>query len=148
MVCEGHQQKIRAVFRNKGMSGEHLATHAPYGYRLDENKKWIIDEETAPVVKLIYQLCAEGNGPSMIARILKEQEINTPRTTDFLRTGRTDHYDPDDPCGWSGPTVAKILEQKEYLGHTVNFKTTRKSFKNKKIIIIPGRKASGFREYP
>lgn len=133
-------KKIRAVFRNKGMSGEHLATHAPYGYRLDENKKWIIDEETAPVVKLIYQLCAEGNGPSMIARILKEQEINTPRTTDFLRTGRTDHYDPDDPCGWSGPTVAKILEQKEYLGHTVNFKTTRKSFKNKKIIHNPEEK--------
>lgn len=92
-------KKIRAVFRAKGMSGERIATHAPYGYLLDENKRLIVDEETAPVVQLIYQLCAEGNGPGKIARILKERKINTPRTLDFLRTGRTDHYDPDDPYG-------------------------------------------------
>lgn len=99
-----------------------------------------MDEETAPVVQLIYQLCAEGNGPGKIARILKERKINTPRTLDFLRTGRTDHYDPDDPYGWNSPSVAKILEQKEYLGHTVNFKTTRKSFKSKRIIHNPEEK--------
>lgn len=122
------------------MSGERIATHAPYGYLLDENKRLIVDEETAPVVQLIYQLCAEGNGPGKIARILKERKINTPRTLDFLRTGRTDHYDPDDPYGWNSPSVAKILEQKEYLGHTVNFKTTRKSFKSKRIIHNPEEK--------
>ena len=137
-------KKIKAVFRTKGMLGERIASHAPYGYVLDENKKLIVDEETAPVVRMIFQLCAEGNGPSQIARILKERKINTPRTLDFLRTGRTDHYDPDDPYGWNNPTVAKILEQKEYLGHTVNFKTTRRSFKSKRIIHNPEEKQMVF----
>ena len=127
-------KKIRSVLRAKGMSGERLGTRAPYGYLVGEDKKLVVDEETAPVVQLIYQLCAEGNGPGKIARILKEREINTPRTLEFLRTGRTDFYDPDDPCGWNPTSVAKILSQKEYLGHTVNFKTTLKSFKNKKKI--------------
>ena len=133
-------KKIKAVFRAKGMSGARLSNHAPYGYLLDENKKLIVDEETAPVVRMIFQLCAEGNGPGKIARILKERKINTPRTLDFLRTGRADHYDPDDPYGWSCPTVARILGQKEYLGHTVNFKTAKKSFKSKRFIFNPADK--------
>lgn len=119
------------------MSGERISSRAPYGYVLDENKKLIVDEETAPVVRMIFQLCAEGNGPSKIARILKERKINTPRTLDFLRTGRTDRYDPDDPCGWNTSTIVKMLQMKEYLGHTVNFKTSRKSFKSKRTIYNP-----------
>lgn len=111
---------------------------------LDENKKLIVDEETAPVVQMIFQLCAEGNGPGKIARILKERKINTPRTLDFLWTERADHYDPDDPYGWSCATVARILGQKEYLGHTVNFKTTKKSFKSKRFTFNPEDKQMVF----
>ena len=133
-------KKIKAVFRAKGMSGERISTRTPYGYILDENKHLVVDEETAPVVRMIFQLCAEGNGPGKIARILKERKINAPRTVDFLRTGRTDSYHPDDPCGWSTPTVAQILGQKEYLGHTVNFKTTKKSFKSKHVLKNPEEK--------
>lgn len=130
-------KKIRAVIRAKGMSGERLGSQVPYGYAKDENGRLVVDEETAPIVRMIYELCAEGNGPGKIARILRERKINTPRTMDFLRTGRADHYDPDAPWGWTSQTVAGILEKKEYLGHTVNFKTTRKSFKSKKIIRNP-----------
>ena len=133
-------KKIKAVFRAKGMSGERISTNIPYGYLQDENKHLIVDEETAPVVRMIYQLCAEGNGPGKIARILREREIKTPRTMDFLRTGRTDGYDPDDPCGWASTTVASILSHKEYLGHTVNFKTTKKSYKSKRFIKNPEEK--------
>ncbi len=133
-------KKIRAVFRNKGMSGERLSTQAPYGYLKGEKGGLVVDEETAPIVKLIYELCAGGNGPGKIARILRERKINTPRTMDFLRTGRADHYDPNDPCGWTSATVAGILGKKEYLGHTVNFKTTKKSFKSKKMIHNPEEK--------
>ena len=122
------------------MSGERLSTQPPYGYLRGEKGRLVVDEETAPVVKLIYELCAGGNGPGKIARILRERKINTPRTTDFLRTGRADHYDPNDPCGWTSATVAGILAKKEYLGHTVNFKTTKKSFKSKKMIHNPEEK--------
>ncbi len=71
-------KKIRAVFRNKGMSGQRLSTNAPYGYTRAEDGHLLIDEETAPVVELIFQLCVEGNGPGKIARMLKERQIPTP----------------------------------------------------------------------
>ena len=133
-------KKIKAVFHAKGMSGKRIGTQVPYGYLKGEDGQLIVDEETAPVVRLIYELCVEGNGPGKIARMLREREIKTPRTLDFLRTGRSDHYDPDSPCGWTSATVAGILSKKEYLGHTVNFKTSRKSFKNKKTIHNPEEK--------
>lgn len=126
-------KKIRAVMHAKGMSGGRLTNLIPYGYVKGEDGKLVKDEETAPVVQMIFQLCAEGYGPGKIARILKEREIKTPRTIDFLRTGRTDGYDPTCPCGWSSPTVVRILQHKEYLGHTVNFKTTQKTMKSKRV---------------
>lgn len=130
-------KKIRAVFRNKGLSGQRLSTNTPYGYVKGENSSLIIDNETAPVVKLIFQLCAEGNGPSKIARMLKERGIPSPGTIEFQRTGRTRNYHPDDPCRWVSDTVANILEQDAYIGRTTNFKTTRVSYKNKKTIENP-----------
>ena len=130
-------KKIRAVFHAKGMAGERITGLPPYGYLKGENGRLVIDSETAPIVQLIYELCSAGNGPGKIARILRERKINTPRTTEFLRTGRTDSYDPNTPYGWTASTVAGILDRKEYLGHTVNFKTTKKSFKSKTIIHNP-----------
>lgn len=137
-------KKIRAVFRNKGMSGQRLSTQVPYGYIKDEGGNLVKDEETAPVVRMIFQLCAEGNGPGRIARILREREIPTPGSLAFQRTGREDRYDPEHPCHWNESSVANILEQPEYLGHTVNFKTTKKSFKSKKVIINPEEKRMVF----
>ena len=127
-------KKIRAVFRAKGMSGKRLSTQVPYGYIKDAEGNLLADEETAPVVRLIFQLAAEGEGPGKIARKLREMEIITPGTLDFHRTGRTDRYDPEHPCQWNSSTIAYILEQMDYLGHTVNFKTTKKSYKSKKKI--------------
>lgn len=127
-------KKIRAVFRNKGMSGQRLATNAPYGYIKGADGHLVIDEETAPVVELIFQLCVEGNGPGKIARMLKERGIPTPGTIEFRRTGRTRNYYPDDPCGWNQSSVVRILEQDTYLGRTTNFKTTKLSYKSKKRI--------------
>ena len=127
-------KKIRAVFRNKGMSGQRLSTQVPYGYLKGENGTLIEDTETAPVVRLIFRLAVEGNGPSKIARILRKKQIITPGTLAFQRTGRTDRYDPEFPCHWNESTVSNILEQKDYLGNTYNFKTTKKSYKSKRII--------------
>lgn len=137
-------KKIRAVFRNKGMSGQRLSTNAPYGYIRGTDGHLLIDEETAPVVELIFQLCVEGNGPGKIARILKEREIPTPGTIEFQRTGRTRNYHPDDPCGWSDSSIANILEQDAYLGQTTNFKTTKLSYKNKKTVENPPEKWAVF----
>ena len=133
-------KKIRAVFKAKGMSGKRLSTQAPYGYLRDRDGNLSVDPETAPVIRLIFQLAAEGNGPGKIARHLREMEIITPGTLEFERTGRTKNYDPIRPCHWYSSTIEKILRNKDYLGHTVNFKTTRKSYKSKKKIQNPEEK--------
>ena len=65
-------KKIKAVKRAKGMSGKPVTSKPVYGYLMDEDENYIVDEETAPVVRQIYQLCLAGNGPTKIARMLTE----------------------------------------------------------------------------
>lgn len=136
MYVKDISKKIRASVKAKGYSGEHLTTNAPYGYRKDpENKKhWIVDEEAAGVVKKIFRLCLEGNGPSQIADILREEKIETP-STHFKNIGILHPAKPsEDPYRWSPDTVADILDRNEYLGHTVNFRTEKLNYKSKKTI--------------
>src|SRR5699024_5392777 len=68
-------KKIRASFKSKGQSGKSLSTTVPYGYMksLEDNTKWIVDEEAAEVVRLIFKLCISGLGPTQIARELKKR---------------------------------------------------------------------------
>ena len=107
------------------------------GKKYGMNGMFVIDEETAPVVKQIFALCLAGNGPTKIARMLSEQNIPTPGTMEYRRTGSTRRYYPDYPCRWSPNTVGHILERKEYLGHTVNFKTEKVSYKVKTSVLTP-----------
>lgn len=129
-------RKIRAVWKAKGESGKPLTTNAPYGYLKDKDDKfhWVIDEETAPVVKEIFDLCVQGNGPSQIAKILTKRNIDSP-TAHYRKLGMkycslSSKESPDNY--WAPRTVSEILGKMEYLGHTVNFKTYTKSYKNKK----------------
>lgn len=135
-------KKIRAVMKSKGEAGEYLCTNPPYGYMKDpENKKrWIVDEEAAEVVKRIFALCLDGYGPSEIARILKTDRVLIP-TAYWQAQGKTvNHSVPENPYLWVSATVADILEKKDYLGHTVNFKTYRQSYKSKKKLYNPEEK--------
>lgn len=128
-------KKIRAVVKAKGMSGKRLSHLPPYGYIMGEDDKWVIDEETGPAVKEIFALCLSGLGPTKIANILTTRNIPTPGTVNYRRYGNKQGYCPQAPCKWLYQTVSNILERVEYLGHTVNFKTTKKSYKSKKVII-------------
>ena len=130
-------KKIRAVKKAKGMSGKPITSRPPYGYLMGEGEHFIIDEETAPVVRQIYQLCLAGNGPTKIARMLSEQGIPTPGTLDYIRTGNTRRYHPGYENKWAANTVAHILEYREYTGCIVNFKTTMQSYKVHKIVYNP-----------
>ncbi len=124
-------KKIKAVFKSKGMSGKPTTSQPVYGYLMGENGHFIIDEEAAPVVKQIFSLCLAGNGPSKIARMLTEQQIPTPGTLEYRRTGSTRRYHPGYECKWATNTIGHILERREYLGHLVNFKTEKISYKTK-----------------
>ena len=77
-------KKIKAVKKSKGMSGKPVTSKPVYGYVMDEDENFIIDEEAAPVVQQIYQLCLAGNGPTKIARMLTEQQIPTPGTLEYI----------------------------------------------------------------
>ena len=121
----------------KGMSGERVSTRPPYGYLKGEDGKLVPDEETAWVVKLIFDLCIQGYGTNQIANELTRRNIPTPVTMDFRRFGHKKRYRPDAECVWNSRTIATIFTHKEYLGHTVNFKTYSKSYKFKKRIPTP-----------
>ena len=128
-------KKIRAVFKAKGQSGKPLCTNPPYGYvKAPEDKsRWIIDPKAAEVVREIFSLCVKGYGPTQIAKELTRRQIENPvahaRKQGLTLPAKT--LD-DDPCVWHDSTVARLLTRVEYLGHTANFKTYRKSYKNKK----------------
>lgn len=137
-------KKIKAVFRAKGMSGKPITSQPVYGYLKGPDGHFVVDPEAAPVVKQIFSLCLAGNGPTKIARMLTEQNIPTPGTMEYRRTGSTRRYYPDYPCKWSSNTVAHILERREYLGHTVNFKTEKVSYKVKTSVANPEDKIMVF----
>lgn len=137
-------RKIKTVFRAKGMSGKPLTSQPPYGYLKDGNGMFVIDPETAPVVRQIFALSLAGTGPTQIARILTEQEIPTPGTLEYRRSGTTRRYYPGYECKWATNTVCHILERREYIGDTVNFKTEKVSYKVKTSVLNPEEKQMVF----
>ena len=128
-------KKIRAVFKSKGESGKPLCTNPPYGYIKDPEDKtrWIVDEEAAKVVREAFRLCMQGYGPSQIAKEFTRRRIMNP-TAHARKNGINipDNRGHDDDYVWRGSTIVHMLSRQEYLGHTVNFKTYRKSYKQKK----------------
>ena len=128
-------KKIRAVFKSKGQSGKPLCTNPPYGYIKDPEDKtrWIVDEEAAKVVREAFRLCMQGYGPSQIAKEFTRRRIMNP-TAHARKNGINipDNRGHDDDYVWRGSTIVHMLSRQEYLGHTVNFKTYRKSYKQKK----------------
>lgn len=131
-------QKVRNVFKSKGMSGAPLTTNPPFGYLKDPESKngWIIDEAAAKTVRQIFAWCVDGLGPTQIAKRLKAAKVPTP-TEHWSNVGRNCSKPPAVPYNWCSDTVANILSKQEYCGDTVNFRSTTKSFKNKKKIERP-----------
>ena len=140
-------KKIKAVKRSKGMSGKPITSKPVYGYLMDEDENFIIDEEAAPVVRQIYSLCLAGNGPTKIARMLTEQQIPTPGTLEYRRTGSTRRYHPGYECKWATNTVVHLLENREYTGCLVNFKTEKVSYKLKHSVENPPEKQAVFENH-
>lgn len=131
-------KKIRAVFKAKGNSGKHLTTNPPFGYKKDPNdkEKWIIDDEAATTVRRIFEMFANGVRMPEIARKLTQEKVETPTLYNMkhgIKIRRTSEF----PEIWSNATIKGILDQIAYAGHTVNFQTTKKSYKNKKQVRLP-----------
>ena len=134
-------KKGRSVVRLKAETGARIASRPCYGYMKDpaDPKRHIIpDPDSAWVVKHIFQLCVEGKGPTQIAKQLTREKIFSPVSFYYEKYGvELTGESPAEPYKWSAQTVARILEDETYLGHTVNLKTTTLSYKNKKTIQRP-----------
>ncbi len=130
-------KKIKAVFKAKGQSGKPLSVPI-YGYKKSDTDKniWLIDDEPAAVVRRIYKLCIDGYGPTQIAKKLTAEGIPTP-TAYAISQGRNPINKNANLKRWDGRTISGILDKAEYCGHTVNFRTRKKSYKIKKTIRNP-----------
>ena len=137
-------KKIRAVFKTKGMSGKRLSTQAPYGYLRDTEGNLSIDPENSP--------SRPADLPACRRRQRSRQDRPPPAgigdhhtgNPGLQRSGRTDRYDPDHPCIWNVSTIVHILDNRDYLGHTVNFKTSKVSYKSKRVVENPVEKQAVF----
>ena len=134
-------RKQRTAIRVKGESGKPTTNCAIYGYKKDPNDKyhWLIDEEAAAVVRRIFRLTIEGNGPYEIARIFFDDKIETPAVY-FGKQNKGIWKSKEEfpnPYNWSGYIVAQILSKPEYMGHTVNFRTYKESYKDKRVKMTP-----------
>ena len=131
-------RKIKSVFQAKGKTGKHLTGTVIYGYLWNEARdKWLVDPEAAEIVKRIFAMTIDGYGPYQIAKKLSEDRILIPSA--YLAQhdeGVNKNKTFKDVYGWGSSSVVEILKKREYLGHTVNFKT-RKHFKDKKSHYVP-----------
>ena len=134
-------RKQKTAIRVKGESGKPTTNCAIYGYKKDPENKyhWLIDEEAAAVVRRIFQLTIEGKGPYDIARILFDDKIDTPAVY-FGKQNKGVWKSKEEfpnPYNWSGYIVGQILSKPEYMGHTVNFRSHKQSYKDKNAVINP-----------
>ena len=132
-------KKIRAVWQSKADNGKRISSTVPYGYVRDaeDKEKWLIDEPAAAVVRKIYELCLAGRGPSQIARQLENERVLVPSAY-YESVGRKHSQKvPLNPYNWDQATVVGILENRQYTGCAVNFKSTTVSYKVHKVIHNP-----------
>ena len=134
-------RKTTAVIRAKGMERGHHTTNCPvYGYKKDpeDKERWIIDEEAAAVVRRIFRLVLEGKGPDQIARILSEDKVECPSYyLSQKNRGCHPNVDPDERYVWHSVTISRIIGKMEYIGHTVNFRSYKESYKDKRKMTPP-----------
>ena len=129
-------ENIRAVFRRKMEEGKFLGNYAPYGYRKDpaDRHHLIVDKETAALVEEIYSLYLSGLSCKMIAERLTAQSVPTPSR---IKKKRGEDLGRKECIQWSPGTVRKILRNPVYLGHMVQGKERKVSFKEKKVLGMP-----------
>ena len=133
-------RKVKAIFKARALEGKHVSANVPYGYLRDpaDKEKWILDEDAAPIVRRIYHMVVEGYGVYQIADILASEKILVPGAHwQQLGVMNRQNHVFQDPYLWSGTTIRCMLRKEEYLGHTVNCKTYKDSYKDKRYKWTP-----------
>ncbi|MBE6718908.1 MAG: DUF4368 domain-containing protein [Ruminococcaceae bacterium] len=142
-------KKIRDVWKSKSDNGKRVSPTVPFGYMKDpaDKEKWLIDEPAAEIVRKIFALCLDGRGPSQIARQLEKENIMVPSAYYQSINRKCSQKVPIGSCRWDTKTIVHILENRQYTGCAVNFKSSTVSYKvHKKVyfdeedqVIIPNK---------
>ena len=142
MYAADTSKKIRAVVQSKARAGERVTVNPPYGYLKDSNnpKNWIIDPVASEVVKRIFQEAKNGKSLSEIAKGLENDKVfksDRHRIKIGLKPISASSNVESLPYYWTRETLSAILGREEYLGHTVNLRTRKKSYKDKRKVDNP-----------
>ena len=133
-------KKIRSSFKTMAIKGQFRGSNPPYGYMKnpEDRHRFIPNPETAPIIKEIFAMAAEGVKPYQISLHLSGKEILTPLRYLAHTTGKYKGCtDENFPTDWHVTTILGILKNRQYCGHLVSQKQTTQSFKNKKAIYRP-----------
>ena len=130
-------KKVRAVIRAKGMSGKTTCNCPPYGYTKDKEGKWHVENEAAEIIRQIYAMCIKGFGPMQISKKLNEMGAISPVVWKSKVGWNYKLEKVDHPELWTVTAVRRILSNPIYLGHTINFRTKKKSYKSHSVVFLP-----------
>ena len=142
MYAKDISRKIKSAKLQRAKKGLHISAQTPYGYKVDpyNRNRLIIDEEAAPVVKLIFQLADDGKNFTEISKILESQKYITPSAhktmqgdTRFIKSAGTG----EEMYQWSYQTVRTILNNPVYVGDMVNHKVEVVNYKTKERVRVP-----------
>lgn len=130
-------KKVKAVKRACAENGMFMGTYPPYGYlRSPEDKhRFVIDEETAPVVRRIFELRAAGQSYAGIAGILNSENILPPGALYYQRLGKEDKRRVNHL--WVNNTIKGILENEAYIGNMVQGQHGTMSYKMRRQVDRP-----------
>jgi DNA invertase Pin-like site-specific DNA recombinase len=129
-------KKIRTTQKFLMESGAFRRACMPiYGYMYNEEDKRIINPDTAPNVVEIFDLFTRGYSLKGICKHLEERKIKTPYAYNLELKGKSLDQGVN-PYVWSTSTVSHILRNREYLGHYVRGKTSKR-FKSKTVHAVP-----------
>ncbi len=139
MYARDTSKKIKSAFETKMKEGSYIGSFAPYGYKKDPEDKnhLIVDENTAPIVREIFDMAEMGTKPMDIARHLNSKGIMTPA---MYRCHVKPHLNIDNYSKrkeWTSESISKMLRNIVYLGHTAQGKTEKASYKSKVTIVKP-----------
>ncbi len=132
MYAKDISKKIKSVKRDKQRKGQFIGGKPMYGYKMHptEKNKIVIDQEVAPVVRRIFAMALEGISCRQIAVRLNEEHIPTPATYAGLTLGRKGVYSGL----WSSERISEMLKNETYIGHMVQGRTVKISYKSKKCL--------------
>lgn len=130
-------KKVKAVKKACAESGKFMGTYPAYGYKRDlaDKHHLVIDEDTAPVVRRIFEMRAAGTGFHAIAVTLNEEGIPSPGVLYYQRKGQSDPRRVNHK--WADQTVKNIVRSEVYIGNMVQGKTGTLSYKSRKLVGKP-----------